>query len=535
MIPRTANMFDYVIVGAGSAGCVVASRLSEDASVRVLLLEAGGPDTRREIRIPAAFSKLFRSEYDWAYFTEPQPHLNNRRLYWPRGKVLGGSSSINAMIYIRGHASDYDGWAALGNPGWSFADVLPSFKKAEDNQRGASEYHGAGGPLAVSDLRSPNVLSRAFVEAGVELGFARNPDFNGAGQEGFGFYQVTQKRGARHSAADAYLKPALARPNLTVRTGAHATQVLFEGTRAVGVAYLRDGHAEEARAGREVILCGGTVNSPQLLLLSGVGPAGQLRSLGIPVVADLRGVGENLQDHLEIVVGHQCTQPVSLDRAETLGNLLQYVLFRRGPLTSNVAESGGFVKTRPDQVGIFVPDLPAPDLQYMFGPVYYLDHGFTRPQGYGFGLVAVLLRPQSRGRITLRSTDPLAHPAIHANYLSSDADLAVLVAGVKLGRRLFAAKPFDPYRGPEARPGAQVQTDAEIADHIRRHAETIYHPVGTCKMGADSLAVVDAQLRVHGIDGLRVVDASVMPVLIGGNTNAATLMVAEKAATLIRR
>lgn len=527
MMRRDTKMFDYVIVGAGSAGCVVASRLSEDPSVRVLLLEAGGPDTRREIHIPAAFSKLFRSDCDWAYDTEPQTRLNNRRLYWPRGKVLGGSSSINAMVYIRGHASDFDGWAALGNPGWSFADVLSYFKKAEDNQRGASEYHGAGGPLVVSDLRSPNVLSRAFVEAGVELGFARNPDFNGAGQEGFGFYQVTQKRGARHSAADAYLKPALARPNLTVRTGAHATQVLFAGTRAVGVAYLRDGHAEEARAGREVILCGGTVNSPQLLLLSGVGPAEQLRALGIRVVADLPGVGENLQDHLEIVVGHQCTQPVSLDRAETLGNLLQYVLFRRGPLTSNVAEAGGFVKTR--------LDLPAPDLQYMFGPVYYLDHGFTRPKGYGFGLVAVLLRPQSRGRITLRSTDPLAHPAIDANYLSVDADLALLVEGVKLGRRLFAAKPFDPYRGPEARPGAQVQTDAEIGNHIRRHAEAIYHPVGTCKMGADPLAVVDAQLRVRGVGGLRVVDASVMPVLIGGNTNAATLMVAEKAATLIRR
>jgi len=524
MMQRHGNMFDYVIVGAGSAGCVMAARLSEDASARVLLLEAGGPDTRSEIHIPAAFAKLFRSDCDWNYATEPQPRLANRRLYWPRGKVLGGSSSINAMVYIRGHRSDFDAWAAAGNPGWAFADVLPFFQRAEDNQRGSSDFHATGSPLAVSDLRSPNVLSRAFVEAGVELGFPRNPEFNGASQEGFGFYQVTQKRGERHSAADAYLKPARARRNLTVRTGAQATRLLFEGRRAVGVCYRRDGRDEHARANREVILCGGAVNSPQLLLLSGVGPAKQLRAMGIPVVADLPGMGENLQDHLQIVVGHQCTQPVSLAHAETLGNLLRYLLFRRGPLTSNVAECGAFLRTR--------PGLPAPDLQFMFGPVFYLDHGFTRPKGDGFGVVAVLLRPQSRGRITLRSADPLAHPAIDANYLSADADLALLVHGVKLARRLFAAKSFDPYRGPEARPGADIQTDAEIAGYVRDHAETIYHPVGTCKMGSDPLAVVDAQLRVHGTGSLRVVDASVMPLIVGGNTNAATIMLAEKAATL---
>lgn len=505
---------------------MVAARLSEDASARVLLLEAGGTDRRREIRVPAAFSKLFRGECDWAYATEPQPRLDNRRLYWPRGKVLGGSSSINAMIYIRGHRADFDAWAAAGNAGWSYRDVLPLFKQSEDNQRGASEYHGAGGPLRVEDQRSTNPVSRAFVEAGVELGLARNDDFNGAQQEGFGCYQVTQRRGARWSAADAYLKPAAARRNLEVRTGAHATRVLFEGTRAVGVAYVRDGKPEEARASREVILCGGAVNSPQLLMLSGIGLAEQLRAHGIRVVADLPGVGENLQDHLFLPVAYVCKQPITLDKAETLANALKYALFRRGPFTSCIAESGAFLRV--------LPGARLPDLQYHFGPAYYLHHGFDRPKGHGFSIGPTLLRPASRGRIALRSADPLAAPAIEPNYCSAGDDLRVLVEGIKLARCLAATRAMSAYRGDEVRPGAAAQSDDAIADYIRSAAETTYHPVGTCKMGTDAMAVVDASLRVRGVEALRVVDASVMPVLIGGNTNAATIMIAEKGSSLVQ-
>jgi len=518
--------FDYVIVGAGSAGCVLAGRLTEDTDVRVLVLEAGGPDRDHRIRIPAAFSKLFRSEFDWAYTTEPQPHLFNRQLYWPRGKVLGGSSSINAMVYIRGHRSDFDRWRDLGNPGWGFAGVLPYFKRAEDNERGASDFHATGGPLRVSDLRYRNPLSRAFLEAAAEAGIPRNSDFNAAAQEGAGFFQVTQRNGRRWSAADAYLKPARARPNLSVRTGAQAVRVLFENNRAVGIEFIADGRREQARAVREVLLSGGAVNSPQLLMLSGVGPAGQLRALGISVVADLPGVGENLQDHVIVSVCWECTQPVSLDGMANAANLLRWLVFRRGPLTSSVAEAGAFVGSR--------PDVPAPDLQLLFGPLYYLEHGFRHPPGHGFSIGPTLIRPESLGRITLRSADPLAPPAIQPNYFAADADLRAMMEGVKLARRIGEAKAFAPYRGREVEPGPEVRSDAELAEFLRRRIETLYHPVGTCKMGNDSMAVVDAQLRVRSLEGLRVVDASVMPTIIGGNTNAPTIMIAEKAADLIR-
>ena len=519
-------MYDYVIVGAGSAGCVLAHRLTEDPKIKVLLLEAGGPDDGREIQIPAAFSKLFKTACDWAYYTEEQPRLNHRRMYWPRGRVLGGSSSINAMIYIRGHRHDYDLWCRLGNARWSYAEVLPYFKKAENQERGASEYHGAGGPLNVADLRCVNPLSRAFVDACAEVGLPRNSDFNGPEQEGVGMFQVTQKAGKRHSAADAYLRPALKRPNLIVHTRAQATRLLLEGTRASGVEYIRNGAVDRVRADREVILCGGTINSPQLLMLSGIGPADHLTALEIPVVADLPGVGQNLQDHLLLGVAYECKQPITLAAAETFGNLLRYMLFKTGPLASNVCEAGGFLKTK--------SDLPAPDLQLNFGPVFYVNHGFTRPTGHGFSIGPSLIRPRSRGRIALLSSDPLEPPLIQPNYFLDDADRQVLVESVALARRIARAKAFDAYRGAEVLPGEQAQSQKVISEYVCNIIETQYHPVGTCKMGTDPMAVVDARLRVRGVEGLRVVDASIMPAIVGGNTNAPTIMIAEKAADLIK-
>lgn len=518
--------YDYIIVGAGSAGCVLAARLSETPAVQVLLLEAGGPDRAMEIHIPAAFSKLFKSAVDWNYATEPEPRLNGRQLYWPRGKVLGGSSSINAMIYVRGNRLDYEHWKSLGNDGWGFDDVLPYFLKSENQQRGGSPYHGVGGPQCVSDLRYVNPLTRAFLAGAQELGFPPNDDFNGASQDGAGLYQVTQKAGRRHSAADAYLKPVMSRQNLTVITGARATRVLLEGPRATGVEYIAEGATKTATAVHEVILCGGAVNSPQLLLLSGIGPAAELQRAGVRVSHDLPGVGKNLQDHPMVSVGYFCTKPVSLASAESLPNLLRYILFKRGPLASNVAEAGIFVRTR--------DGLALPDLQLIFGPAYYVNHGFDTRKEHCFGFGPTLIAPESRGEITLRSADPLAAPAIRANYLACERDLRVIAEGVRLCRRIAHTKAFEPYRGDEVVPGAAVTSDSQMADFIRGALQTLYHPVGSCKMGCDAMAVVDPQLRVRGIDSLRVVDASIMPRIIAGNTNAPTLMIAEKAADLIR-
>ncbi|MGE0153760.1 MAG: GMC family oxidoreductase [Reyranellaceae bacterium] len=519
--------YDYIIVGAGSAGCTLANRLSENAEAKVLVLEAGGPDKSLLIHMPAGFASLGeKSPYNWRFETEPQKHCNDRRMYWPRGKTLGGSSSINAMLYVRGAAYDYDLWRQLGNEGWSYADVLPYFRKAQNNERGASQFHGAGGPLNVADQVDPSPLNRVMLDAAQAAGHKLNNDFNGPSQEGFGMYQVTQLDAKRCSTAVAYLRPAMARPNVTVETGALTLNVMVEGNRAVGVRYAKDGQTVEARASREVILSGGAVNSPQILLLSGIGPADELRQLGIEAKVDLPGVGRNLQDHLDAATVNFCTSNVTYDKANPLVSLVKYMVWKTGPGTSCIAESGGFASTR--------SGLAAPDIQFHFLPAIVLDHGRTRLKKSGFTMHACLLRPQSAGRIFLKSVDPREYPAIDPNYLAERSDLAALVAATRMARDIFAQKPFDPYRGEELEPGKARQSDAEIEDWIRQRSETIYHPVGTCKMGSDPMAVVDSQLRVRGVEGLRVIDASIMPTLIGGNTNAPTIMIAEKAADMIK-
>jgi choline dehydrogenase-like flavoprotein len=521
--------YDTIIIGAGSAGCVLANRLSANPNHRVLLLEAGPRDWHPFIHMPAGIAKLVgKKGINWDYSTEPQAQLGNRRLWWPRGKVLGGSSSINAMCYIRGDARDYDEWASLvGDERWNWQNVLPLFKRAEANTRGASALHGADGLLAVSDLRYRNPLSQVAIDAAAECGHPLNPDFNGPGQAGFGFYQVTQKDGARCSTAAGYLGAARGRANLSVRTRAATQRILLDGHRAVGVDFRHHGRLTRAE-GREVIVCGGAINSPQLLMLSGIGPADHLREIGIRVTHDLPGVGANLQDHLDVCTLQRSTKPITYDHLSDLVVALRYYTGHRGPGTSNVAEAGGFVRTR------LAPDARC-DMQFHFVPALLDDHGRHRLPGYGYTMHACGLRPRSRGALRLKSADPAVKPAIHADYLSDAEgfDLKTLVEGVKLSREIFAASPFDAYRGEEIFPGADAAADADITAFIRRKAETIYHPVGTCRMGNDADAVVDSELRVRGIAGLRLVDASVMPCLPGGNTNAPTIMIAERAADLI--
>lgn len=525
-------VYDYIIVGAGSAGCVLANRLSEDPANRVLLLEAGPSDWHPFIHMPAGLAKLVgKKGVNWDYSTAPQPELGNRLLWWPRGKVLGGSSSINAMCYIRGNAGDYDEWAALGAEGWHWDNVLPYFKRSESNERGGSELHGGQGPLGVSDPRQKNPLSEVFLEAAMQAGHPPTDDFNGTRQEGFGWYQTTTRNGARCSSAKAYLTPVRKRANLTVITGATASRVTITDGRATGVVYSVGGKgAFHQVANKEVILSGGAINSPQLLMLSGIGPAAHLRQHGIAVVQDLPGVGGNLQDHLDVCTLQRCVRGLSYDQLSDVSVGLKYYLFRKGPGTSNIAETGGFMRSS-------LAEDDRPDIQFHFVPAQLDDHGRNILPGHGYTLHACGLHPRSRGRIHLASASAGDKVRIEAGYLSDPEgyDLKVLLEALRLSREILAQPAFADYRGEELQPGAQLQEEKDLVEFIRRKAESIYHPVGTCRMGrvGDPDTVVDPQLRVVGIAGLRVVDASVMPKLVGGNTNAPTMMIAERAADLI--
>ena len=519
-------MVDFIIVGAGSAGCVLADRLSADGRYQVLVLEAGGSDWNPFVHMPAGLAQLTKfTSINWNYNTEPQAQLNNRRLYWPRGKLLGGSSSINAMCYIRGHASDYDHWASLGNSGWSYAEVLPYFKRAENNERGAGEFHGSGGPLNVADLRHTNTLSHAFVAAAQQAQFTHQPDFNGAEQEGFGFYQVTQKDGKRCSTAAGYLKRAMARGNVEVITNAQVLGLTWEGTRVTGVQYRKAGALRSATAACEVLLAGGAINSPQLLMLSGVGAPDQLRQHGIAARVDLPGVGQNLQDHLDICTLMLAKEKITYDTASDIQIGLEYLLTGGGIGSSNIAETGGFAKSA------LANDRP--DLQFHFVPALLEDHGRVRVNDYGFTLHCCPLRPQSRGEITLHSNDPAAPARIQPNYLGAENDFELMLEALKLSQEILAQPALARHTRGCYAPAVNQTSREQHIEFIRQKAESIYHPVGTCKMGSDASAVVDAKLRVHGTQGLRVIDASIMPTLIGGNTNAPTVMIAEKASDLI--
>jgi choline dehydrogenase len=521
------SAYDYVVVGAGSAGCVLANRLSEDPAARVLVIEAGGKDRHPNIKIPAAFANQFHTRLDWDYETEPEPHVDNRRLFIPRGRAVGGSSSMNAMLYVRGRPLDYDLWERQGAPGWGWHDVLPYFLRSEDNVRGASEFHSAGGPLRVEEQRSPRPIDRRLIAASAAAGIPEVPDYNGPEQDGVSMFQVTQRDGRRWSAADAFLRPALSRPNLELMTGATVLRVELDGTRAVGVR-VRDRRGERViRAEREVVLSAGSIGSPQLLLLSGIGPAQDLTDVGVTVRHDLPGVGRNLQDHPFVTITYEVSDHNTLYGAEGPKAMAEWLLRRTGKLTSSVAEVVAFVRTR--------AGLPAADIQFHMAAAYYEDHGAETYDGHCAGIAPVLVSPQARGKVWLRSSDPTDKPRILTNSLSEPDDVASLIAGMELARHIFAQSPLAEVAVRELKPGEEVHGRDDLAADLRKRLMLIYHPVGTCRMsdqGED--AVVDAQLRVHGIEALRVVDASIMPVIPGGNTNAPTIMIAEKASDLIR-
>jgi choline dehydrogenase len=529
---RDQDAFDFIIVGAGSAGCVLANRLTASGRHRVLLLEAGPSNLLHPwLHIPLGFGRLFTDRrYNWCYATEPQPQCHNREVIAPRGKVLGGSSSINGLIYIRGQPEDFNFWRQLGNVGWSFDDVLPYFRKAEDNQRGADEFHGTGGPLAVSDLRDRHPLAVAYVEAALQCGYPPNEDFNGAAQEGAGYYQTTMRNGIRASTAAAYLNPARRRANLKVVSQALATRVLFEGRRAIGVDYLAGNDKRRARANAEVIVASGAFNSPQLLQLSGLGPGSLLKSHGINVVADLPGVGDDLNDHISGRIMLRCKEPITLNDAVRnwsgkLRHGLHYVLTRRGYLAIPAVSSACFLRAHPASA---TPDSQCSISLFSAGTIGGDLHPFPGVTGN-----CVLLRPESRGYVRIKSADPREAPAINPNYLSTQRDRETITAGVAAMRRIFQAPAMARYIAEEIEPGAQCDNDDELLDFIRRRGSTTYHPVGTCRMGQDDKAVVDERLRVRGFAGLRVIDASIMPAVVSGNTNAAAIMIGEKGADMI--
>ncbi len=522
---------DYIIIGAGSAGCVLANRLSENAACRVLVLEAGPGEHSLFIHMPLAFSfPLANNRYNWFYMSEPEHWMDERRMYCPRGRVLGGSSSINGMVYIRGHALDYDRWAGNALPHWSYAHCLPYFRKSETRARGGDDYRGDNGPLGVATGACENPLFQAFLSAGQQAGYARTEDMNGYRQEGLGPMDMTVQGGRGSSTARAYLRPAMQRPNVEVLSRTLVTRILFEGRRATGVEYSRGGRLQQAHCTAEVLLCGGTINSPQLLQLSGIGAADELRKLGIDVLMDHPGVGQNLQDHLEVYVQQSCTQPISLYSAlnplRRLGIGVEWILKRTGLAASNGFEAGGFIRSR--------AGVEHPDLQYHFLPIAMNYDGRAPAEGHGYQAHVGPMRPQSRGSVTLRSNDPGVHPAIIFNYMAEEQDRGEMRDAVRLTREILAQPAFDAYRGKELSPGPEVRTDADIDAFVRSHGESAYHPCGTCAMGHHEEAVVDDQCRVHGIENLRVVDAAIMPSIVSGNLNAPTIMIAEKAADIIK-